>query len=127
MTPEEFDELLGAYALDAVDGDERDALEAYLATNPRARDEVAHHREVASMLGYTGAPAPAGLWDRIAGALDDRAPAPSELLAPLLDPNRAASTATRHPQPPRRRVNWMCARMRARRCTRRCARGMRGT
>jgi anti-sigma factor RsiW len=85
MTPDEFDELLGAYALDAVDGDERDALEAYLAANPRARDEVAQHREVASMLGYTGAPAPAGLWDKIVTALDDRAPAPAPS-APLSPP-----------------------------------------
>jgi anti-sigma factor RsiW len=100
MNHEELDELLGAYALDAVDGPERAELEVYLAANPRARDEVAQHREVASMLGYTGAPAPEGLWDKIAGSLDDRAPAPSELLAPLLGsgrsdgPSRTRATST---------------------------------
>ena len=35
-----IDELLGAYALDAVDDDERRQVEEYLRTNPRARAEV---------------------------------------------------------------------------------------
>ena len=51
---EEIEELLGAYALDAVDDDERRVVEGYLATNPRARAEVQQHREVATMLAFTG-------------------------------------------------------------------------
>ena len=48
MTPDELDALLGAYALDALDEDERREVEAYLADNPRARAEVETHRAVAT-------------------------------------------------------------------------------
>ena len=36
----ELDELLGAYALDAVDDDERRRVDDYLEVNPRASAEV---------------------------------------------------------------------------------------
>jgi hypothetical protein len=71
---DEFTDLLGAYALDAVDGDERDAIEAHLSTCPRCRAEVAEHREVASFLSQAHAPAPEGVWDRIAAELAPPAP-----------------------------------------------------
>ncbi len=81
----ELDELLGAYALDAVDDEERRAVEQYLMINPRARQEVAEHREVATMLAWSGMSAPDGLWDRIAQHLDTHdAPAPSGPLASVL-------------------------------------------
>ena len=92
MTPEEIEALLGAYALDAVDDDERREIEEYLAQNPRARSEVDTHREVATLLAFSGAPAPEGLWDRIAGALEERAPEPGPELAKVL-PARAAALA----------------------------------
>ncbi len=82
--PDDVESLLGAYALDAVDPDERAAVEQYLATHPRARAEVAQHQEVATLLAYTGAPAPDGVWDRIASSLDDRPPAPGPELAKVL-------------------------------------------
>ena len=47
LTYDEARELLGAYALDAVDGDERAEVERWLATNPELRAEVEQHREVA--------------------------------------------------------------------------------
>jgi hypothetical protein len=75
-------ELLGAYALDAVDIDEREALEHHLHECPRCRAEVVDHRTVASFMGSAGGPAPEGLWDRIAGSLEE---APPELrLAPVV-------------------------------------------
>jgi anti-sigma factor RsiW len=80
-THDELSDLLGAYALDAVDGDERDAVEAHLATCPRCRAEVEDHREVAALLAHAGADAPEGLWDRIAEHLD--APPPALALAPV--------------------------------------------
>jgi anti-sigma-K factor RskA len=80
----ELDQLLGAYALDAVDADERRRVDEYLATNPRAAAEVAEHREVATMLAYSGMNAPEGLWDRIASSLDERAPAPGPELAKVM-------------------------------------------
>ena len=71
MTHDEISGLLGAYALDAVEGDERAAVEEHLLSCARCRAEVAEHREVAALLAHGGADAPDGLWDRIAGNLDD--------------------------------------------------------
>jgi len=84
MTDDQMDELLGAYALDAVEESERREIETYVAKNPRARAEVAEHREVATMLSSTGTTAPSGLWDKIAASLDERAPEPGKFLAPLM-------------------------------------------
>ncbi len=67
---EELQALLGAYALDAVDDDERDQIERYLDSDPRARAEVESFREAASMLAMSGADAPSGIWDRIVGEID---------------------------------------------------------
>jgi len=71
---EEVAELLGAFALDAVDGDEAALVQAHLESCPRCRDEVAQHREVAALLAFGGASAPDGLWDRIAGSLEETPP-----------------------------------------------------
>lgn len=70
-------ELLGAYALDAVERDEAATIEAHLATCPRCRDEVREHREVAALLAYSGTTAPEGMWDRLAVTLDAAPPAPA--------------------------------------------------
>jgi len=83
MNDHEIEELLGAYALDAVDDDERRVVDAYIATNPRAREEVTLHREVATRLAFSGAPAPAGLWDRIAASLEEQPPSAAVGLAPV--------------------------------------------
>ena len=86
MTHVEIEELLGAYALDAVDEDERREVEEHLATCPRCRGEVAAHREVAAMLGNaTGegpAVAPENLWDRIAASLQEEPPALASVVQP---------------------------------------------
>ncbi|MEX1106987.1 MAG: anti-sigma factor [Ilumatobacteraceae bacterium] len=91
MSADEFElnELLGAYALDAVDPDERLAIEQYLAVDPRARREVEEHREVATIMAWTTMAAPEGLWDRIAGNLEDAAPQPSGELASVLSLDNA--------------------------------------
>ena len=100
-----LDELLGAYALDAVDDDERRAIEQYLLVNPRARAEVEEHREVASLLAWTGTPAPEGLWDRISASLEEAAPEPRGELAAVLalddSRGRARTPSTR------RRSRWV--------------------
>jgi anti-sigma factor RsiW len=88
---EMYDELLGAYALDAVDEDERRAVEDYLKVNPRAVAEVQEHREVAAMLAWSTMAPPDGLWERIAGSLDEAAPVPTGDLArviPMAVPRR---------------------------------------
>jgi len=73
-------ELLGAYALDAVDPDEAALVEGHLRTCPRCAAEVAEHREVAAMLAHTGAPAPEGIWERIVAGLEEP---PPELTLPV--------------------------------------------
>jgi hypothetical protein len=65
ISHDEAAELLGAYALDAVDGDEAIAIEAHLESCPRCRDELRNHREVTGLLSYAGQEAPAGLWDKV--------------------------------------------------------------
>ena len=70
----EIEELLGAYALDAVDDDEKAAVEAHLPTCPRCAAEVAEHREVAAQLANTGADAPEGVWARIVASLEETPP-----------------------------------------------------
>jgi anti-sigma factor RsiW len=82
--PYDLDELLGAYALDAVSDEERRAVDDYLLANPRARAEVQEHREVATMLAWSGMNAPDGLWDRIAGSIDGRDVAPESELGHVL-------------------------------------------
>ena len=74
MTHADIAELLGAWALDAVDDDEWHAVAAHLEECPRCRAEVAQHLEVVALLANSGADAPEGLWDRIAGELDGGAP-----------------------------------------------------
>jgi hypothetical protein len=69
MTHDEVAELLGAYALDAVDADEAAVIEEHLSTCPRCAAELAQHREVAALLANAGSDASAELWDRIAARL----------------------------------------------------------
>jgi anti-sigma-K factor RskA len=72
MSHEEASDLLGAYALDAVDGDEFTELEEHLATCPRCRAELDSLREVAAAMGNSVEPLPEGLWSQIASRLPER-------------------------------------------------------
>ena len=80
----ELDELLGAYALDAIDPDERRRVDDYLEINPRAAAEVQAHREVATMLAFTGMDAPDDLWGRIADEIGEQAPPVGPELAKVI-------------------------------------------
>jgi anti-sigma-K factor RskA len=97
LSHEEISELLGAYALDAVDEHEFDAIELHLRDCPRCRDEVETHREVAAMLAHSGSPAPSGVWDRIVASLDnvDEAPAMRLAVTPLEADDRSGRLRTR--------------------------------
>ena len=70
----DVEDLLGAYALDALDPDERDAVELHLRECPRCRAEVAEFRETASLLAYGGAEAPPGVWEKIQASLEEAPP-----------------------------------------------------
>lgn len=75
-----IEDLLGAFALDAVDPEERELVERHLAADPVARAEVDEMRDTAAILASVpreGHDAPAGLWDRIADAISDPSGAPS--------------------------------------------------
>ena len=66
MSHDEASDLLGVYALDAVDGDERTELEEHLETCPRCRAELDSLREVATAMGNSVETPPEGLWSQIA-------------------------------------------------------------
>jgi hypothetical protein len=75
-THEELADLLGAYALDAVDDTdgEREAVRLHLLECARCRAEVEEHREVAALLAHAGEQAPTAVWDRIAATVEGEAP-----------------------------------------------------
>ncbi|HEX2063305.1 MAG TPA: anti-sigma factor [Acidimicrobiales bacterium] len=74
LTHAEIQELLGVYALDAVDTDEAEQVGRHLLECPRCADEVASHREVAASMAHVGAAAPEGVWERIADGLEEPPP-----------------------------------------------------
>jgi anti-sigma factor RsiW len=87
--------FLGVYALDALDGDEREAVEAHVRDCGACQTEVSQHREVAAVLAAPGwARAPEGLWDRIAGSLEE-APPPLEMPLPPVVPIQSARRRSR--------------------------------
>jgi hypothetical protein len=92
------EELLGAYALDAVDPEERAAVDSHLRECPRCRSEVATHRETATFLVDAHLEPPTALWDRVAANLDD--------VAPPLDLSRYVPRTGRTP---RGRSSWLAA------------------
>ena len=69
---EDLDSLLGPYALDALDPDDRARVDAHLERDAVARAEVDDMRETAASLAMippTETDAPPELWDRIASAI----------------------------------------------------------
>src|SRR5260370_25275161 len=65
MTPEEFDDLLAAYALDAVDDDDRRTVDERLAIDPEARQRLAALEGVVRLAAHELGP-PDHVWDRLA-------------------------------------------------------------
>jgi anti-sigma factor RsiW len=70
VSHDELRELLGVFALDAVEPAEAATVRAHLDECPRCRDEVAQHQQTAAMLANTGSQAPAALWDAIATRIE---------------------------------------------------------
>ena len=93
LTPDEIRELLPAYAIDAVDDDERAAVDELLAVDADTRDEVVSLQRAASFLSHTGGPPPPGVWERLEATIhetardDDQAPPPPRLV-PVSAPER---------------------------------------
>ncbi len=100
----ELDELLGAYALDALEDDERVAVEEYIKQSPRARAEVDSYLQVAAALGNATGDASTHVWgailhrlttEREATTMDETSSQPRPLVdAARPDAARADTTAT---------------------------------
>jgi uncharacterized protein (TIGR03083 family) len=58
LTAEQFEDLVGAYALDACEPEEAEALDRYVAAHPEAATAVERLRDVAAGLGAAGASRP---------------------------------------------------------------------
>lgn len=67
---EEIHDLLGAYALDALEPDETKVVDSHLEDCRGCADEASDYRDLAGLLGNCGVDAPAHLWDRIASQIE---------------------------------------------------------
>jgi hypothetical protein len=105
LTHEEVSELLGAYALDAVDAEEAAALESHLADCGRCSAELTSYHEVAGMLGNAGGEAPPHIWERLAEEISraERPGGGEENVVPLLGGRGAGAV---RPERTRRRREW---------------------
>lgn len=94
--------LLGAYALDALEDDERHAVERHARDCRPCSAEIADHREVAGLLTPGWVKPPPGLWARISAALEE-SPPPLDL-APVIAMKPEERRSGLAPSgPPRRR------------------------
>ena len=99
QTDDQLDRLLGVYALDAVDPDERREVERYLRRSPRARQEVAEHIETAALLGNITGTAHPNVWERIEAIIDDmEQPAPMPF-TPVIVPSSVRPGEPVRPSP----------------------------
>ena len=83
LSHDDIRDLLAAYALDAVDDDEAEAIDLHVRDCPRCRADVADHREVASALATGHEPAPLRLWDTIAAELEAAPPLQLASVVPI--------------------------------------------
>lgn len=81
----EIEELLGAYALDAVEPETAAVIEAHLDGCVRCSIEVGQHHEVTGLLANSGGTAPADLWGGIAVQLAGTSDQSWDRLAARLD------------------------------------------
>jgi hypothetical protein len=83
----EIQDLLGTYALHAVDAAEEAAVERHITHCEECREELEQHREVTALLSTTERFAPADLWENIVRQIPADSPAgsaiPSEPTFPL--------------------------------------------
>lgn len=80
-------DLVAAYAIHAVDDDERDFIEAHLDDDPRYRAELGRHLVAAAALTVE-APVPASTWDAIVARTTAGAIGESAVLSPDDAPSR---------------------------------------
>jgi hypothetical protein len=105
-TPEELRELLGAYALDALDPEERAEVDALLLTDASARAELHELQHAAAWLGHASLRPPESAWDAIAAEVS-RESAEDRVAAPLREASTPAPVHS--PAAPRRLSRWLVA------------------
>lgn len=76
MTHDEIHELLGVYALDAVDPDEAVAIASHVESCADCRAELDGYRETLGVLGVTTTQPPEGVWEGIQSQLGTAPAAP---------------------------------------------------
>ncbi len=81
-----IEELLGAYALNALDDAERQLVEQHLSECAECRDEVREHQEVTALFAGDPIPPPARVWDGILAEISPQAV--SATLAPVVSLER---------------------------------------
>lgn len=80
---DEIRELLAAFALDAVDGDEAEAIELHLRDCPRCRAEVVDYQEAAGALATGHELASIATWDTIVDELESAPPMRLAAVTPI--------------------------------------------
>ncbi|MGQ0823905.1 MAG: maleylpyruvate isomerase family mycothiol-dependent enzyme [Actinomycetota bacterium] len=89
VTRNQFDDLVGAFALDAVEPDEAAALEAYVARDDAAAGEAERLRAAAAWIGAIGASRPpANLRDRVLVSASERVGAVTPVEAYIAETDR---------------------------------------
>lgn len=84
MNHQQLQDLLGVFALHALDADEADLVRAHLGGCRHCRDEVAVYQQTAATLASTGGEAPRQIWDAIAARIDRAATPESAIPMPRL-------------------------------------------
>jgi len=93
----EIRELLGAYAVNALEPPERAAVEGHLSSCAHCRDEVAAHQETLQALTLS-APAPDHVWDRVEAKIQSERQSPATADA---EPGNATVTSIGRARAPR--------------------------
>lgn len=116
-TPDEVRELLGAYALGALDPDERQQVDELLLVDASARAELHELEHAAAWLGHASLRPPESAWDAIAAEVDrDLAAGAPEPGAesdagpdPKSGPEWVPEVTALTPRRPRRVSQWLVA------------------
>ncbi|HEY3724790.1 MAG TPA: anti-sigma factor [Acidimicrobiia bacterium] len=93
--PEELRELLGAYALDALDPDERAQVDELLLADASARAELHELEHAAAWLGHASLRPPESAWQAIAARMDDDG---AVVATPVAPEPQSSARALRRPQ-----------------------------
>src|SRR5690349_5461481 len=97
MTDHDQHALSGAYAVDALDADERARFEAHLATCADCREEVASLQEAAALLGTDPVEPPSSVRDSVLAGIASIRPLPpvTSETAPTATPTSGDELAAR--------------------------------